>query len=269
MQEDNNIRQAEPDFSMTPEQRPPRHRTPSSRSDAKPPRGVGFLWFALLFLLLVAVAAGGYWQLMQLQQTLQNTRQQLQVTREQLSQVTGQVSKTGENITTSDLILRSELKEMNSEIRKLWDVSNKRNRQWITENKEKLAQSTKRLNVALEQVEAMKKSAGQRQSQLNKALAEMEQKIKAVSAEQLVTSSEMTARLEANRVELKALQAASSTAMQQVEKAAQQHQSVVQTQDELRKKLGAYQSQVAIRLQQLENTLRQIKAPKEGGLIIQ
>ncbi len=268
MQEDNKSRRAEPDFSMTAEPRPSRHRAPS-RNDDKPARSGGFLVSGALFLLLVGVAAGGYWQLTQLQQALKETRQELLQTRDHLSQVTGQVSKTGENITASDSNLRSQLKEVNSEIRKLWDVSNKRNRQWITENKDKITENAKRMNSAVQQLETVKKSAKQRQSQLEKELTETAQTLKAISAEQLVTNSEMTARVEALSGDMDGLKTATSAAVQEVQRVTQQMQGVVQTQDELSKKFSAYQRQVSIRLQQLENTLRELRNPKEGGLTIQ
>ena len=151
MQKDNKIYQSNQDLSITADQRPSRHRSTGSgpKSSGKSAAngkssGTGYLVSGVLFVLLAGVTAGGYWQVTELHKALKETRQELQATRDQLGLVTGQVSQTGESINQSDSIFRSELKEVNSEIRKLWDVANKRNRQWINDNKDKIDQGAKK-----------------------------------------------------------------------------------------------------------------------------
>ncbi len=267
MQEDKNIRQANPDVSITADQRPPRHRatgnTSRSAAAATPAKRtcVGFLVPGILFVLLASVAAGGYWQMTELQKTLADTRQELQETRDKLGLVTGKVSETGETINQSDSIFRSELKVVNSEIRKLWDISNKRNREWINENKEKIEQGAKKLDLAIKHSDAAKKSVDQQVSKLT----ELDQMIKAVTTEQLVANSDMTANVEALKAEIDGLKSTLS-AQQSVER---QIQTSAQTQEELSKKLSSFQSQVSLRLQQLENTMRDLGNPKDKGLTIQ
>ncbi|WP_422468745.1 MULTISPECIES: hypothetical protein [unclassified Endozoicomonas] len=268
MQEDNKIYQSNQDLSITADQRPSRHRStgfgPKSFSKSAAngkSSGAGYLVSGVLFVLLAGVTAGGYWQVTELQKALKETRQELQATRDQLGLVTGQVSQTGESINQSDSIFRSELKEVNSEIRKLWDVANKRNRQWINENKDKIDQGAKKVDLAVKQFDAAKKSSEQAVSKLN----ELDQVIKAVTTEQLVANSDMVSRVEALKAEIDGLKSTLS-AQQSVE---QQIKASAQTQDELSKKLGAFQSQVSLRLQQLENTLRDLGNPKEKGLTIQ
>lgn len=267
MQEDKNIRQANPDLSITADQRPPRHRatgnTSRSAAAATPAKrtGVGFLVPGILFVLLASVAAGGYWQVTELQKTLTDTRQELQQTRDQLGLVTGKVSETGETINQSDSIFRSELKVVNSEIRKLWDVSNKRNREWINENKEKIEQGAKKVDFAVKQADAAKKSS----EQVVSKLSEMDQMIKAITTEQLVANSDMTAHVESLKAEIDGLRS-SLSAQQTVE---QKIQASTQSQEELSKKLSAFQGQVSLRLQQLENTMRDLGNPKDKGLKIQ
>ncbi|MFK0571279.1 hypothetical protein [Endozoicomonas sp.] len=275
MQEDKKIRQANQDFSITAEQRPSRHRSTGNapKSAGKPAptsksNGAGYFVSGVLFVLLAGVAAGGYWQVAELQKTLVDIRQALQETRDQLGLVTGQVSQTGETINQSDSIFRSELKVVNSEIRKLWDVSNKRNRQAINENKEKIEQGGKKLDLAIKQSDAAikqsdaaRKSAGQQVSKLTV----LDQMIKAVTSEQLVANSDMTAHVEALKAEIDGLKSRLS-AQKAVE---QQVQASTQTQEELSKKLSAFQSQISLRLQQLENSMRDLGKPKDNGLTIQ
>ncbi|WP_299726258.1 hypothetical protein [uncultured Endozoicomonas sp.] len=265
MREDNKTQQPEQGFSLSADERPSRQRAsagaPRNIGHGVPVKsGGGGYWVStILFLLLVAVAGGGYWQFSQLQKTLADTRQQLQETRESLGQVTGEVSKTGENISQSDSVFRSELKVLNSEIRKLWDVTNKRNRQWITENKEKIAQTAKKADQAVSQMDGVKKSYAQQ----DKRLVEVNQMIKAVTTEQLVANSDMTAYVDALKGEIAALKKtinSQKTVEQQVVASAE-------TQEELSKKLSSFQSQVSVRLQQLENSIRAI-GDDETGLII-
>lgn len=268
MQEDNKIYQSSQDLSIIADQRPSRYRSTGTgpKSPNKPAAnnksgGAGYLVSGVLFVLLAGVTAGGYWQVTELQKALKDTRQELQATRDQLGLVTGQVSQTGESINQSDSIFRSELKEVNSEIRKLWDVSNKRNRQWINENKDKIAQGAKKVDFAVKQFEAAKKSSEQAVSKLN----ELDQVIKGVTTEQLVANSDMVSRVEALKAEVDGLKNTLS-AQQSVE---QQIKASAKTQEQLSKKLGAFQSQVYLRLQQLENTMRDLGSPKDKGLAIQ
>lgn len=265
MREDKKIRQSNQDFSITAEQRPSRHRTPGSipksgdhSASTSKGSGMGCLVSCVLFLLLAGVAAGGYWQVTQLHKALADTRHELQETRDQLGLVTGQVSQTGETITQSDSVFRSELEVINSEIRKLWDVSNKRNRQWITENKNNIEQGAKKIDIAVKQADAVKKMFDQSEEQL----ADLDQMVKAVSAEQLVAQSDLTAHIEALKVEIASLKSAQQAIEQQI-------QASTQTRDVLGKKLSSFQSQVSLRLQQLENTLRDLGNGNDKGLTMQ
>ncbi len=268
MQEDKKIRQSSQDLSITAEQRPSRYRPAGNapKGTGKPATngkhsGAGHFVSAVLFVLLAGVTAGGYWQLAELQKALADTRHELQQTRDQLGLVTGKVSETGETINQSDSIFRSELKVVNSEIRKLWDVSNKRNREWINENKEKIEQGAKNVDFAVKQSDAAKKSSEQAVSKLS----EMDQMIRAITTEQLVANSDMTAHVEALKAEVDGLRN-SLSAQQTVE---QKIQASRQSQEELSKKLSAFQGQVSLRLQQLENTMRDLGNPKDKGLKIQ
>ena len=268
MQEDEKIHQSSQDVSITAEQRPSRHSLTSigAKKVSKPALsnktgGVGYLISCVLFVLLVGVTAGGYWQVTELEEAIKDTRQELQATRNQLGLVTGQISQTGETINQSGSIFRSELKVVNSEIRKLWDVSNKRNRRWINENKEKIEQSAKKVDLAVKHSDAAKKSSELAVSKLN----ELNQMIKAVATEQLVANSDVTTHVESLRADIDGLKNTLST-QQTIE---QQIQTSARTQEELSKKLSSFQSQVSLRLQQLENTMRNLENLKDKGLSIE
>ena len=248
---------------MIAEQRPSRHRGDRNiRNNVAPDRGgKGYLFSGVLFVLLSGVAGAGYWQASELHKTLADTRQVLEDTRKQLSQITGQVSQTDETISQSDSTFRSELKVVNSEIRKLWDVSNKRNRQWITDNKESVERLQKLVDEAAKQASDGKTSA----SQAITKLSEIDQVVKALAAEQLAVSSAMTSNVDALKAEIVSLQKLVST--QQAWE--QQLQASNKTQKELSQKLASFQSQVFQRLHQMENTVRDLKNPSVQDLTIQ
>ncbi len=230
---------------MKAERRPARDR--GNKNTAPVRDGKGYWFSGLMFVLLSGVAAAGYWQTSELHKTLADTRQALEQTREQLTQVTGQVSQTGLNVTQSDSTFRGELKVVNSEIRKLWDVANKRNRQWITENKENIEKLHRRVDEVAKHV--------------SEKLSEIDQVVKALASEQLEANSALTVNVEALKSEIASLQqlVAAQKAWEERLKASSA------TQEELSKKLSSFQSQTSLRLRQMENTVRELGQPKDAA----
>ena len=253
---------------MKAEQRPSRQRGSGGSSgnsnaytSGAPARsGKGYLFSGLLFVLLSGVAGAGYWQASELHKTLADTRQALEQTREQLGQVTGQVSQAGATITQSDSTFRGELKVVNSEIRKLWDVSNKRNRQWITQNQERIEQLNRRVDEVAKQADAGNTSARRATAKLS----EIDQVVKALANEQLAANSTMTAKVDALTAEIASLQKLLGAQKSWEE----QLKASSETQAELSKKLSAFQSQISLRLQQMENSVRELHQPKESAELI-
>lgn len=247
---------------MIAEQRPSRHRgNRNTGNNAAPARGgKGYFFSGVLFVLLSGVAGAGYWQASELHKTLADTRRVLEDTQTQLSQITGQVSQTDETISQSDSTFRGELGAVNAEIRKLWDVSNKRNRQWITENKASVEKLQKQVDDVAKQARDGKTSA----SQAITKLSEIDQVVKALAAEQLAASLFMTSNVDALKAEIASLK-------KQVSKQAreQQLQASNGSQEELGQKLSSFQSQVFQRLLQVENTVRELKNPSARDLTIQ
>lgn len=110
--------------------------------------------FLLLFLIVGLVALG--WLVWQQQQSMTLMSEQLTEAHKQVSGLSSQLTNTESNITANvqsvdELISTNEL-----EIRKLWDVSNKRNKAWIQTNQANIANNQERLtelNQSLSQVE--------------------------------------------------------------------------------------------------------------------
>lgn len=126
------------------------------------------IWMAATGFLMVLVLVLGTWffrQLSSLQAVVDN---RLEQSTEQLGSLASQLSATDESVTQSSGQVRETLATHDSEIRKLWDVANKRNRDWIQKNQADIAQLNRQrgeLNKAIESLKAelatVKKSTDQ------------------------------------------------------------------------------------------------------------
>lgn len=97
--------------------------------------GAGFKWLvALVLLVLVAVCGWLGQQVVQLQQHLSDNKNALQLERSRMESISAQVHETGTSFVETGNVLESKFAFFESEIRKLWDVSNKRNKKDITTN---------------------------------------------------------------------------------------------------------------------------------------
>ena len=126
----------------------PASRPEEAAARAKVPRPAAAtdgssVWMAATAFLLVLVLVLGAWfhrQLSGLQAVVDN---RLSESTEQLGSLASQLSATDEEVTQTSDQVRQTLATHDSEIRKLWDVSNKRNRDWIEKNQAEIARLTK------------------------------------------------------------------------------------------------------------------------------
>ena len=269
MRDDDKKIEAVPELSISADERPERRQ---SKGTAKKPgeaeaakaqapkvakkAGHGMTWFLLV--LVVALGGAGAWQFYEMQQALEDTRVQLQHARDSLSQVTGEVSATGKNLNQSDSSIRSELKVVNSEIRKLWDISNKRNRHWILINKDNVVKATKRADTAAAEADKANKAI----TGLSKELKDANHSLKTMNSEQVAAQSEVTINLQALRKQLEALQ---SQLAQQKKQNAELEQRI-RDQSEAVKSMDNFRQQVNRKIHQLEETVREFTQPPEQGL---
>jgi chromosome segregation ATPase len=133
---------------------------PSSQSvahkSAGPGTGGSGVWMATTAFLLVLVLVLGAWffrQLSSLQAVVDN---RLEQSTEQLGSLASQLSATDESVTQSSGQVKETLATHDSEIRKLWDVSNKRNRDWIQKNQADIAQLGKQRTELTKAIESLK-----------------------------------------------------------------------------------------------------------------
>lgn len=131
----------------------PEERKINEKSYKKPV----LLWF--LVLLLTVSIGFVFWQNFQLSLRLNQTAEELQLSNARIGVMEGQLSATDENLVMNESNIKIQLTNHMSEIRKLWDVANKRNKSWIEENqaafatlKTEVAVGVKTLESAIGQV---------------------------------------------------------------------------------------------------------------------
>lgn len=131
-------------------------RIPSSSSATGAPK---ILWFLLLVaLVFCGVLAAQFFQLKQ--------QSDLQV--EALAILQDRLSSTGEQANLSVDAMKILLKEQDHEIRKLWDLSNKRNKVDIASNKDKINDQSKLLTKQGGKIDLLNKELSQLEKDLTK-----------------------------------------------------------------------------------------------------
>ncbi|MCY4130206.1 MAG: hypothetical protein OXG15_13325 [Gammaproteobacteria bacterium] len=125
-------------------------------------RTVLIMTFLLLFLVVGLVALG--WLIWQQQQSMTLMSEQLTEAHEQVTNLSNQLTDTESNMTATVQDADQQIATNESEIRKLWDLSNKRNKGWI---------QTNQANIATNQVEleATRRTLNQIETDLNTSLA--------------------------------------------------------------------------------------------------
>ena len=92
----------------------------------------------VLALLIVGLCAAG-WFIVELQSVLITSHQQLEKAERRIALLEKEVQFTSRGLDETGKETQNQMSFWESEIRKLWDVTNKRNRTWIIENQETLA----------------------------------------------------------------------------------------------------------------------------------
>lgn len=164
-----------------PAQPTPAHRESQARNGtektsqsvpAMPKRGNGLIWLMVLLLLVVIGACG--WlgqQVLQLQQQQANSDNALQLERSRMESISAQVHETGSSFVETGNVLETKFSFFESEIRKLWDVSNKRNREAIAENAAQLKKSTQTFEAKLQALDKDRAAVAATVEKMNNRLA--------------------------------------------------------------------------------------------------
>lgn len=144
----------------------------AAAAPAQPQKQTVAIVALVVALVMGAAAAFLFMQLQMVQQQLNQAQGVIADQGKNLQKLNDQLSATGENANLSVDALKILVKENNSEIRKLWDVANKRNKANINSN----AKSIKQLNAS---VASVKKAQDTAQKQQISALASAKKDLQA------------------------------------------------------------------------------------------
>lgn len=247
----------------------PEKKTASKKTEG---RSSGFpIATVVLSIALLALAGGGYLQIQELHKELQDARTQLKATTTVLSDISGAVSQTGESLSKSDSKVQDELKAVNFEIRKLWDLSNKRNRPNIEAQKKQidsLSASVAKSGKALESSASKIDKNAKELANTEKGLAALRKEVRAVNAD-------VVAGAAVSREQMDSLQKTVDSLSASVKKAASTSQHLssdiknqVKEYGEKIKAIDAHRQQVNRRLLQLENSVRSLQSGAQAGLTV-
>lgn len=110
-----------------------RRGEPVTNRSAPAAGGPGIMVSLVLALLLAGLTACG-WFLVTQNEALEQARADRAEADARLARIEDQLSITGEALSETETQTQTQIEFWESEIRKLWDVTNKRNRSWIEEN---------------------------------------------------------------------------------------------------------------------------------------
>ena len=187
----------QPKAAVQSQTRPRDSKSPQPTIATKSGRGV--IWFGSFVLLALIVACG--WlgqQVFQLQEQLVNNNNALQLERSRMESISAQVHETGSSFEKTGNVLDEKFKFFDSEIRKLWDVSNKRNKSAIEDNSaqvKSLSGSVKKSQQSLSALSSNQNEVKKAVEKLNKQLASENTALRAIVEDQaeqiLLVRSEM------------------------------------------------------------------------------
>lgn len=126
------------------------------RSRGRPPRGGALLVVnAVLAIVVVGLVAAG-WVILTQQERLDASRRSLDDATVRIEAMEERLRMTDATMSEADADTNKQIAFWDSEIRKLWDIGNKRNRGWIEDNRANITKVTKSIGDAQTELNAIK-----------------------------------------------------------------------------------------------------------------
>lgn len=273
-----------PKAAPAPKKAPAPKRKPQAASPTKPqpqpdPSGSKGLWalVILLLVLVIGLAAAGFFFYQQFETVKAQLDHELSQSDERLGSLATELSSTGESVTShiaalkkaaDDLAqqqkkLEEEQKKHLEEIRKLWDLSNKRNKSQIEANEKEIAALKASLGEQKKAAEAVAASMKKAQEEAAKALKradEAESKVASQGSRQTQLETQLSLVDETQKqlqAELKKLQSVADAmpelkALAALQKSGQGVEGRLKALEEAVDAFDQYRRQVNQRLEALE-----------------
>jgi chromosome segregation ATPase len=255
MSSDQNTMDAIPALKLDQEEIALRQQARGKRANTKKPapkpRKESSGGWLLVLLCLLAVAALGGWTYL-LNEQLQSSRLQLMAASDRLQKLEGRLSVTDESASQSSVALQVKIKEMDGEIRKLWDNVWKRAKQDLAQHGKDIAS----LQAAL-------KTQAEFDQQIKTELSETALAVEVIE-EQLEASTQLAAQLSTVQEQL----AARQQALTDIQDTAD---SLSATNDDLKKRVAGteewvdsfngYRTQMNRKLLDLQGSIKALQQP--------
>ena len=186
-------------------------RRPRAAPPAPPRRGGGF-WIASTLILLVIMLGMGAFMYQELSAVRAQLDTRISESSEQLGSLASQLSAADESFSQSAGQVQDTLKLHMDEIRKLWDVSNRRNRGWIEENQKAVKALQARQTETGNSLTALRREMASVRSDAEAAKKTVDE-LRASQQQHTVARNQMQTQLDLAHESLKQLE--SRTAAQQ------------------------------------------------------
>ena len=150
---------SEPPISVRPDDAPRRQRRRGREGGGRASGGPGIAVSAVLAVSLAGFAAAGWFILHQQEQLSENQRaladadSRLHLLEERLRMTDETMSEAGQNT-------NEQLSFWESEVRKLWDITNKRNKKWIEDNQTAIRRQTSSISGMQSTLNQLKSDVG-------------------------------------------------------------------------------------------------------------
>jgi predicted nucleic acid-binding Zn-ribbon protein len=185
----------------------PREPDNGKRTGKKPGPGGQGPWLLVSLALLTLILVMGAWTYREVTDLNARLDTAMDRSSQRLDNLESLLSATDENLSQSADSIQGRLEEQMSEIRKLWDVSNKRNRGWIKENEQALASVEQKTTDLQKSMESLRGEVSALREDVEKAVSERGKTRTQVEmlAETLQQLEEADARYEKQLKDLQAL----------------------------------------------------------------
>jgi chromosome segregation ATPase len=215
----------------------------SNGSGSTATRSSALVWLTAALVLVTLAAAIGIWYTWQQITTLNAQIVETKTaSQSQLSQLGDQLANTDKNLNQSGDQLQSTLKLHDSEIRKLWDLANKRNKSTIATNTKKIADVAKDLTTT----EAKLTTISQQLAATKKQLQQYNQNIENLQ-QQLKTQTSQLNTLVKSAASTSALQGQITSNQQALKEINSYRQQTSNTLLQLRREVSQLRQQLAVK----------------------
>jgi chromosome segregation ATPase len=247
-------------------------QTSSAQQPAKTSSGAG--WFASLLIMVLIGSCGwlGY-QLLGIQTQLAETNNSLQLAKTRIDVLGQQLFKTGSNVNETGNTIEKKFSELDSEIRKLWDVSNKRNKSMIADNADVIAQhhsiitsiesALKNSEKESEKIQSQVASLGAGQSKLDKKLLQVANEYNQYKAEKAFTRTtlnDLSEQVLLVRGELEQMQIRLNQLPKNLASRFTESEEAIKAIDSARRQLVSSVTQLQSRINQMQLSIEQSKS---------